>query len=104
MLIFAAVYIVVFTLYAVYWQKRESECVREKLVEDFYRLAEQRPNDENVKYGGVVYVLKNMNGPSGRAARAQFRQERMSELIVAGIILLAAPIGVIVSTMQHGAS
>lgn len=100
MLLFTTVYLVVFALYAVYWQKRESECVREKLVEDFYRLAEQQPNAEEVKFGGVVYVLKNMNSPAGRAARAQFRQERMSELIIAGIILLAAPLGIIVSTMH----
>lgn len=100
MLIFTAIYIVVFTLYAVYWQKRESEYVREKLVEDFYELSEKNPKHQDVQYGGVVYVMKNMDSDAGKTARQRFRAQRMSELIIAGIVLVAAPVGIIVSAMN----
>lgn len=100
MLLFTALYIVVFTLYAVFWQKRESEHVREKLVEDFYEKVEKEPKNPDVQFGGVVYVMKNMDSPAGRAARRAFRAQRMNELAIAGIILVAAPVGIVVSIMN----
>ena len=99
MLIFAAAYLMVFALYAVIWQKRESEFVRTRLVEDFYRLSQTQPKSDEVKHGGVVYVMKNMDSPRGKTVRAEFRRDRMSELIIVGIVLVAAPVAVILSSV-----
>lgn len=99
MLIFVFSYVLVIVGYIVVFQRRESEHVRQVLVEHFVELSEAEPKNPDVQEGGVVYVMKNMGSPLGQQARREFRKQQLSELIIIGLFLVFAPIAAIIAMM-----